>query len=282
MKAIIILFSLIAGMILIESCSDSLGLDDNVVKKIKDPDYNFEDFYPNTPVIDSWVIIDTYYSDIDGNPIPGGYLFSDTLKWMYDGLKWGKNYFSCAQIFIQYGSKPRALYAFAYENTCIYRESTIPNTNTSPGLGGWKDPYGTTFPAVPVNRWYQMADFSVESWASLDTFNYTSHELIPDVYFTGFRSFRGKRGDFRNLPIGGRAIPCLEVIEYYKFCGKVEMADKDTTIDYEWAVSTLYGKNGIGSVQMTYITPAYNFGYGNSGDTYVTSRVVRFGPGIIQ
>ena len=183
---IIILIITIASISLFESCENSLGLDNNVRKIFKEPDFENIDFLPKL-TIGKWYIIEHFLSDSNGNRI-GGTIMCDTFRIGRLFVKNNKECIGLNQIAVYPGSVSRMEYGWAIEGSVYYRDVFLPNSKHL------NDNYGGKPPQIRDTTWLIAADFSKKSWIYPDTLVFINEPLKWDVTFTGKVSFRGELG----------------------------------------------------------------------------------------
>ncbi len=260
MKILITLSLIILISIANFSCDDSLGIEENVEKRLREKKEEDIKGYLPKYILGDTIVFHSYSVDENGEIIWGGtvsYGFMGTA----DTLVWNdKKCFYLKALCDQY--------PWCYEYHYTDGTKVYTNPNFPVNCRAWTaDKYGMTFPPVQY-VWILRADFKkdVKSWIGLDTFKLPpDYNMGSGLLFNGSSFIKGERGKDTTLITDQRKIKCLQIIETFEFHGNINRASislPDTTIIFKFKVKTLYGENGFGFAGYDLTIPPYNFGLG--------------------
>ena len=264
------------SFLVISACDNSLGLVDDPLISLKDPNadtVDYSSFVPTYPE-NSWTQWIVYDIDENGSIIWGDYQISAQIvnkgAATYLGKECEKSVVNGAEYYlwgIHYHYIDGLKLYISSNWMCINRKYHSP--------GQWK----IIFPRIE-NEWVLVADFGSKTWNALEDSIYVCPEdyaMRDNLIFNGIRTITGSRGDIKKKVVAGLQLRCIEIKLEITYEGELKRTGlPDTNIKYTHYVYDYYAEDNIGMLIEDEFMPAYDFGIGEVPFDGYRSAVIEF------
>jgi hypothetical protein len=255
MKNLFNYFKILLLSIFMISCSDSLGVDDNV--KEKDKGSNWDD-YMKLDTHNIW-----YYDDYKLEPdIEKITTKNDRYTIVSEKVeKFGKVCYKLDICSISLQTVLANYYQYFessrfYASTNMYWVFALFSKNNSPRFFYLKDTLILHHDFEAKGMWQSYYEDLSNKWVYVGTHN------NKGIYFMGSINISGEMGNDTSITIFGNEFLCKKVIQYIDVQGTVLYDDNTTEIGtYRFYYYSYYAK-GIGWAGLEFHFPAYDWGFG--------------------